>query len=104
MSVCLCVDSATNLLIIFPFFVRGVNCDPWSSVAELATILRGFGPPDVPLTDAVSADAVPVKLMEDSFLRGYEPLLPAHRTLSYSPSHIHSVSYLLSGICGSFGS
>lgn len=72
------------------YSTSGVNCDPWSSVAELATILRGFGPPDVPLTDAVSADAVPVKLMEDSFLRGYEPLLPAHRTLSYSPSHIHS--------------
>ncbi|XP_063610362.1 telomerase-binding protein EST1A-like [Penaeus indicus] len=72
------------------YSTTGVNCDPWSSVAELATILRGFGPPDVPLTDAASIDAVPVKLMEDSFLRGYEPLLPAHRTLSYSPSHVHS--------------
>ncbi|XP_047483558.1 telomerase-binding protein EST1A-like isoform X2 [Penaeus chinensis] len=72
------------------YSTTGVNCDPWSSVAELATILRGFGPPDVPLTDAASIEVVPVKLMEDSFLRGYEPLLPAHRTLSYSPSHVHS--------------
>ncbi|XP_042892814.1 telomerase-binding protein EST1A-like [Penaeus japonicus] len=72
------------------YSTSGVNCDPWSSVAELATILRGFGPPDVHLTDAASTEAVPVKMMEDSFLRGYEPLLPAHRTLSYSPSHVHS--------------
>ncbi|XP_045127559.1 telomerase-binding protein EST1A-like [Portunus trituberculatus] len=66
--------------------------DMWASVAELATILRGFGTPDVPLTQSTagssppSGDLVPLRLSEDTFLRGYEPLLSAHSSIFFAPS------------------
>ncbi|KAF2362770.1 DNA/RNA-binding domain Est1-type [Trinorchestia longiramus] len=59
--------------------------DSWSSVAELATILHGIGEADVSIftaADVATADRpvefLPLVLDEDKFLRGYDPLLPAH--------------------------
>lgn len=66
--------------------------DTWASVAELATILRGFPSPDVPLTQVTAGtptppgDLLPLRLTEDTFLRGYKPLLSAHASLTYVPA------------------
>ncbi|MPC33419.1 Telomerase-binding protein EST1A [Portunus trituberculatus] len=88
------------VLVRFLYFLAGEECrevlldgeDMWASVAELATILRGFGTPDVPLTQSTagssppSGDLVPLRLSEDTFLRGYEPLLSAHSSIFFAPS------------------
>lgn len=85
------------------FTVRASGGDTWESVGELATILQGLGPPDVPLTEmssttvpagGVDGGLVPLRLTEDTFLRGYEPLLPAHSVITYAPPTAHTVSVL----------
>ncbi|KAK3854173.1 hypothetical protein Pcinc_039329, partial [Petrolisthes cinctipes] len=83
--------------------VRASGGDTWESVGELATILQGLGPPDVPLTEMASSSSagggggvdagvglVLLRLTEDTFLRGYEPLLPAHSVITYTPPTAHT--------------
>ncbi|XP_076065529.1 telomerase-binding protein EST1A-like isoform X2 [Oratosquilla oratoria] len=62
------------------------NRDPWGSVAELATILRGLNQLPFEIYDEGGPDLTLVRLEEDVFLRGFEPLLGAHRNQTHVPN------------------
>ncbi|CAL4185958.1 unnamed protein product, partial [Meganyctiphanes norvegica] len=63
----------------------------WSSVAALATIVRGLGYPDVPILDTKdSEELIPIRLNEDNFLRGYEPVMKAHKKTYYTSQYSHT--------------
>ena len=67
--------------------------DPWVIIGELATLIKGLGPPDVELFDVKqTGDLVPVILLEDTFLRGYSPLLDAHSSSTFVSSSVSMVN------------
>ena len=66
--------------------------DSWASVGELATLVKDLGPPDVTIEEQLSKNFMPVTLPEDSFLRGYTPLLAAQETTYFIPCNSPIVS------------
>lgn len=63
----------------------------WSYVAALATTVRGLNQADVPILDSKdSAELIPIRLHEDNFLRGYQPLLQAHKKTYYTSQYSHT--------------
>ena len=66
--------------------------DTWGVVGELATIVKGIGPPDVPLVEANRPQHFfTVSLPEDSFLRGYSPIASAQGSTYYAPRNVNKV-------------
>lgn len=63
-------------------------------IGELATIVKGIGPPDILLTEDESSSSylMPVALPEDSFLRGYAPILNAQVAGFYTAKNNSKVS------------